>query len=138
MIFDLLENLNWLAVAVATVAWYVYSAIFYAGPVAGKAWQKAAKISMTEGYRPPPSIFIITLVAYFVTTTVIAMIAAAVGASDAVDGIALGVTLGVAFGAMTGLVSQVYEQKGSSYWLINGIGAIISWSIVGVILALWD
>jgi hypothetical protein len=32
----------------------------------------------------------------------------------------------------------VYEQKGSTYWLINGINAVIAYSIVSVILTVWE
>ena len=46
--------------------------------------------------------------------------------------------LGVGFGMVGALVGQVYEAKGSSYWLINGINAVIAYAIVGAILAVWD
>jgi hypothetical protein len=48
------------------------------------------------------------------------------------------VTLGVGFGAVGALVNQLYEQKGANYWLINGLNAIIAYSIVAAILAVWD
>ena len=54
------------------------------------------------------------------TTIVIALIARAIGATDFADGIGLGIVLGVGFGVVGALVSQIYEGKGGSYWLING------------------
>ena len=36
------------------------------------------------------------------------------------------------------LVSQVYEGKGSSYFLINGFNAVIAYGIVAGILSVWD
>jgi hypothetical protein len=69
---------------------------------------------------------------------VIALLARAIGAASFIDGIALGVALGVGFGVVGALVGQLYEQKGSAYWLINGINAIIAFSIVAVILTVWD
>jgi hypothetical protein len=36
------------------------------------------------------------------------------------------------------LVTQLYEQKGGTYWLINGVNGIVAYSIVTVIVTLWD
>ncbi|MGH8927689.1 MAG: DUF1761 domain-containing protein [Acidimicrobiia bacterium] len=83
-------------------------------------------------------ILVPTFIGYFVTTIVIALLVEAIGASDVADGLALGVALGVGFGVVGAMVGQLYEQKGSSYWLINGINAVIAYSIVAVILAVWN
>jgi hypothetical protein len=32
----------------------------------------------------------------------------------------------------------MYEQKGNWYWLINGVNAVIAYSIVSVIVTIWD
>lgn len=140
MLIDRLGDLNWLAVAVATVAWYAFSAIWYSVPPISKAWQRAAKVTPPQGggNMPPPATLIGTLVAYFVTTIVIALLVAALGVTEVGDAIELGVILGVGFWTVGPFITQLYEQKGSTYWLINGVAAIISFSIASVILALWD
>jgi hypothetical protein len=137
MILDFFSELNWLAVVVATVAWFAFSAIWYSVPPLSNAWQRAAKVTPGDG--PPLAMILIpTFIGYFVTTVVIALLARAIGATDYVDGIALGVALGVGFGVIGAFISQIYEQKGGSYWLINGVNAIIAYSIVAVIVTLWD
>lgn len=94
---------------------------------------------MTATDGPPlVSLLVPTFVGYFVTTIVIALLARAIGAADFMDGIALGVVLGVGFGVVGALVTQLYEQKSGSYWLINGINSVIAYSIVAVIVTLWD
>ena len=139
MIFDFFDGLNWLAVLVATIAWFAWSAVWYSIPPISKPWQRAVGVDPQAGGGPPlPAIMAATLVLYFITSIVIGLLVEATGAQDAVDGIALGVALGVGFGLATALISQMYEQKGSVYWLINGVNAIVSWSIVAVILTLWD
>ena len=47
-------------------------------------------------------------------------------------------TLGVGFGVVGALVTQLYEQKGPNYWLLNGINAVIAYAIVAGILTVWD
>ena len=137
MIFDLFGDLNWLAIVVATIAWFAFSAIWYSIPPLSKAWADAAGVDTTGEGPPLALLFIPTLVGYFITTVVIGLLAAGIGADGVGDGIALGVALGVGFGMMGALVSQVYEQKGGSYFLINGFNSVIALSIVGVILSVW-
>lgn len=137
MIFDYFADLNWLAVIVATIAWFAFSAIWYSVPPLSQAWQRAAKVDATGDGPPLALLFVPTLIGYFVTTVVIGLLVAATGAAELVDGLALGATLGVGFGMVGALVSQVYESKGSSYWLINGLNSVIAFSIVAVILTLW-
>ena len=138
MILDFFAELNWLAIVVATVAWFAFSAVWYSVPPLSKAWQRASKVDMTADGPPLALLFIPTLIGYFVTTVVIALIAKGIGATEVMDGVWLGVALGVGFGAVGALVSQVYEQKGSSYWMINGINAVIAYVIVAVIVTVWE
>lgn len=138
MILDLFSELNWLAVAVATIAWFAFSAIWYSIPPLSQAWAKAAKVDTSADGPPLALLFIPTLIGYFVTTVVIGLLVAGLGADTIADGIILGAVLGVGFGMVGALVSQVYESKGSTYWLINGINSVIAFAIVGAILAVWN
>lgn len=138
MILDFFGELNWLAVVVATIAWFAFSAIWYSIPPLSKAWANAAGVD-TSGDGPPLALlFIPTLIGYFVTTIVIGLLVAGVGAETVSDGVVLGVVLGIGFGMVGALVNQVYESKGSAYFLINGLNAVIAFAIVGAILAVWD
>ncbi len=137
MILDFVGELNWLAVLVATIAWFAFSAAWYSIPPLSNAWMRAAKVTPTEG-PPLVKILVPTFFGYLVTATVIAMLAKAIGAASFVDGLGLGIVLGIGFGVVGALIGQLYEQKGSSYWMINGVNAIIAYSIVAVIVTLWD
>jgi hypothetical protein len=136
VILDYLGDLNWLAVIVAAVAWFAFSAIWYSVPPLSSAWMRAAKVSPGDG-TALVTLLIPTFIGYLVTTIVIALLAKAIGASDWMDGLSLGVVLGVGFGVIGALVVQIYEQKGGSYWLINGLNAIIAYSIVAIIVSVW-
>ena len=51
MSFDVLGDLNWLAVIVAAIAYFAIGAVWYAPPVLGKTWMAAGGITVeqTEG-----------------------------------------------------------------------------------------
>ncbi len=137
MIFDYFADLNWLAILVAAVAWFAFSAVWYSIPPLSNAWQQAAKVTPGEG--PPLAMILIpTFIGYFVTSIVIALIATAIPGDEVVNGVALGVALGVGFGVVGAVVNQMYEQKGKSYWLINGVNALIAYTLVAVIVTIWD
>jgi len=137
MILDFFDDLNWLAVLVATAAWFAFSAVWYSAPPLSQAWQRATRVRMDEG-PPLAAVLVPTALGYLVTTIAIALLAKGIGATDFLDGLALGVVLGVAFGVVGSLITQLYEQKGGSYWLINGANAVIAFSIVSVIVSVWD
>jgi hypothetical protein len=136
MVLDFFGDLNWLAIVVATVAWFAFSAIWYSVPPLSNAWMRAAKVTPGDG-PPLVTLLVPTFIGYFVTSIVIALLARAIGATEFSDGLVLGIVLGVGFGVIGALVVQIYEQKGGSYWLINGINAIIAFSIVAVIVTVW-
>lgn len=138
MILDLFGSLNWLAILVATLAWFAFSAIWYSVPPLSKAWANAAGVDASGEGPPLAVLFIPTLIGYFVTTVVIALLVAGTGAESIGDGVVLGIVLGIGFGMVGALVNQVYESKGNSYFLINGLNAVIAYAIVAAILAVWD
>lgn len=138
MIFELFGELNWLAVVVATIAWFAFSALWYSIPPLSRAWARAAEVDTTGDGPPLALLFIPTLIGYFVTTAVIGIVVAGMGIDALGDGITLGVILGIGFGMVGALVNQVYEGKGSSYFLINGLNAVIAYAIVAAILTAWQ
>lgn len=138
MILDLFGELNWLAIVVATAAWFAFSAIWYSVPPLSKAWAKAAGVDTSAEGPPLALLFIPTLIGYFVTTVVIGLLVVGIGADTLSEGLVLGIVLGIGFGMVGALVNQVYESKGNSYFLINGLNAVIAYAIVAAILAAWS
>lgn len=137
MIFDSFGDLNWLAILVATIAWFVFSAVWYSVPPLSNAWQQAARVPPTEG-PPLAAVLVPTFIGYFVTTVVIALLVRATGSADWIYGLILGLVLGVGFGVVSAVISQMYEQKGARYWLINGLNSVIAYTLVAVIVAAWQ
>lgn len=137
MILDVFGEVNWLAVVTATIAWFAFSALWYSIPPLSKAWAGAARVDMSGDGPPLALLFIPTLIGYFITSVVIALLAIGTGAETLVDGLVLGAVLGVGFGMVGALVNQVYEGKGANYWLINGVNAVIAYAIVSAIVTTW-
>ena len=60
MSFDTQNDLNWLAVIVAALAYFVIGALWYAPPVFGKAWMAAGGMTVEPGDGPGPAISLVT------------------------------------------------------------------------------
>lgn len=139
MSLSILGDLNWPAVVVATIAWFVLGAIWYAPPVLGKIWMASAGLGVPDGQKPSPAILAITFAAYLIASVVTAALAAATGTDTLGEGIILGVMLGIGYAVTAALVAAVYEKKPkpAAYMLVNGIYNTVGLTIVAIIVAVW-
>lgn len=140
MSFDVLGDVNYLAVLVATIGWFVLGAIWYAPPVLGRPWQRSLGIEMPEGFRPNPLIFVVTFVIYFVTALALAALARATGSETVGEGTVLGVVTGVGLALMIFAGGALYERKPEPgvWFAINGVFNVIAYLLVSVIVTVWD
>jgi hypothetical protein len=134
--FDVLSEINYLAVVVAALAYFAWGAIYYAPPIAGRAWQKAVGLTQ-EQLRPNPVVFVGTYIGYFVMAVTLAAIARSTGATDFADGLVLGLFVGIGIAAMGIWVGGMYEQRMNLAWLNMGNG-VIGTIIMAVIVTVWD
>ena len=140
MIFDTLGDLNWLAVIVATVAYWILGAIWYARPVFGRAWMAAGGVSVPEGQRPGPATIINPLIANFLGVVATAMLVVATGTTETSDAIMLGLVVwgGYAVGA-TILGATFDNRPNAAVWFtINAGYHLIGLVGAALIVTLWD
>lgn len=138
MSFDVLSEINYLAALVAAVAYFAFGALWYAPPLLGRAWQKAAGISQDQAQSPSPMLFVGTFVAYFLAAVTLAAIALHTGASELMDGVILGLFVGIGVVATTVGVNIAYQRQSSSLFWINAINGVIGYVIMAVIVTMWD
>jgi hypothetical protein len=137
MSFDVLSELNWLAVLVATVAFFVLGGIWYSNGVFGKPWARADGFSRPEGQSPGAVWLIVPFISNFIGVLVTAMLAVATGSTTVGEGLALGAVVGVGFSGVI-LVVSLTRPNPTVYTLINSLYQIIGLLGVGVILSVWD
>lgn len=140
MSFDVLGDLNWLAVIVATLAYFLLGAIWYAQALFGRAWQAASGITVPEGQRPGPAFYIIPLLTCFLATLATAMIAATTGSSTVGDAIVLGLVVGVGYAAALTLLDATFSNRPQpgAYFAIAAGYHLVGLVGVGLIVTLWD
>ncbi len=131
-----LNDLNWLAILVAAVAFFAVGALWYQPKVMGARWMKAAGVDPSKA-SPNPGIFVGTLIAYFLMAMVLAMIARGIGGSSFSDGLVLGLFTGVVFVGAQAWVNVTFEGRSMDLVLVNGGVGVIGHVIMGVIVTVW-
>ena len=110
--FDLLSDLDWIAVLVGAIAYFVIGAAWYAPPVFGKAWMAAGGMEMpADGQRPGPVIYAVPLLGALASAIAIGMIAFATSTDTLGEGVVLGVVVGIGFAVSVAMVTATFESS---------------------------
>ena len=139
MSFEVLGDLNWLAVIVATIAYFAIGGIWFANAFLGRGWQRAGGFEIDQG--PGPAYFIGPFITCLITTIAVAMLARATGTDTVGEGIVLGLVTGVGIAASVLAVSGLFDPQKRNPGAFVAISAgyhVVSLLIVAVILAVWD
>jgi hypothetical protein len=106
------RRLDWLAVIVAAIAYFVIGAAWYAPPVFGKAWMAAGGMEMPpEGQRPGPAIYVVPLIGSVLSAIALGMIALASATDTVGEGVVLGLIVGIGFAVAIAMVTATFESN---------------------------
>lgn len=139
MLWDTLGDLNWLAVLVAAVAYFVLGGLWYGLPPMAKTWMRATGIEVPEGQGAPVAIFALTFVAYLVAATATAALAHAIGSETLQDAVGLGLVIGIGYALTLTAVGVLYDRKPQPgvLFLFNGVFNLLGLVLVAIIVTLW-
>jgi len=141
MTFDVLSELNWLAVLVGAVIYFVLGALWYSPMLFARPWQRS--IGWDPERTPPqmsPTSYIIPFLAYVVMAIAVGMLAKATGSDDVTEGLILGLVVGVGLSLAHTLVDATFDPNRPEPWVwfaINGAYHTIGLVIVSVIVSVW-
>ncbi len=138
MLFEFFDDLNWLAVIVATLAYFALGSVWYTDALFGKQWRAATGREMGEGGRPEPAAIVVNLIGWFVVALALALIARGIGAETFVDGLVLGLVASIGFVGTNRIVTGMYEGRNAALMRINAPYTILGYVVMGVILAMWN
>jgi hypothetical protein len=131
------QNLNWLAIIVAAVSAFILGGLWYSPLMFAKRWMKETGIS-EESTKD------INMIRLFSLAFVLSLIASFFLAMF------IGVKAGAGFGALAGFmaglgwvftfmgISYLFEARTLAHFLINSIYSIVSLTIMGAIIGVWQ
>jgi hypothetical protein len=141
MSFDVLSDLNWLAVIVAAIAYFAIGALWYAPPVFGKIWMTAGGMAMPEaGTRPSPAIYLTPWVGSVLSAVALGMLAEASGADTLEEGISLGLVVAIGFAISIAFVTAQFESQKPKPMVWGAVNAgyhLVGNLVAAIIVASW-
>lgn len=140
MSLTVLGDLNWLAVIVATIAYFALGALWYAEFAFGRAWQRSAGWDLNPPENAGAGIYAVPLATCFVATLATAMVAAASGTDNIMKGILLGLVVGVGVALPVIFVTGTFDMTKPAPKTFAAISAgyhIVGLALAGAILGLW-
>jgi len=140
MTLSVLGDLNWLAVFVATIAYFALGALWYAEFAFGRAWQRSAGWDLNPPENAGARIYAVPLATCFAATLATAMIAAASNTDNIMEGILLGLVVGVCVALPVLFVTGTFDMTKPAPMTVTAIGAgyhVVGLALAGAILGLW-
>lgn len=140
MTLNVLGDLNWFAVIVATIAYFALGAIWYAEFAFGGAWRRSVGWDLSPPENAGVGLYAVPLATCFVATLATAMIGAASGTDNIMEGILLGLVVGLGFALPVMFVTGMYDTTKPAPMTYVAVGTgyhIVGLALVGAILGFW-
>ena len=137
---DFLSHVNWLAVLVAAVAYFMLGALWYSKALFGTKWAQLLKLDMSNPdlKKGMGGMMISTFVLILVTCFGLATLIVKVGFAQEVGyGTKLGLLTGLAFATTAVSINYVYERKPTNLYLISNGYHVVGHVIAATILVVW-
>jgi hypothetical protein len=134
---DLFSQINWLAVLVASLAYFFLGAIWYSA-LFRNAWIKATGIVMNDNARKGiAAIMIASFITVVITCAGLAFFITRFRMGNWMTGCKVGLIAGICFSAATICNSYLYEKRPIALSAINSLYNIVGCVIAGIIIAIW-
>ena len=131
-----MENVNWLAVAVAGISAFVLGGVWYSPALFGKAWMKENNLTVEDVQKGNKAkIFGWSFILSLVMAVNLAMFLSDPG---------IHLHMAIIYGLLTGLwifcgiaIVALFEMKSARYIFVNGGYMIVALGLMGAIIGAW-
>jgi hypothetical protein len=133
-------EINFLAVATSAVIAAFIHAIWFSGLLFGKRWMLASArppIPEAQRLRRTVLLYCIAILASLITAYIMANFVYFAEATTAMQGATVGFWLWIGLFVPVGLVLTLFEHRSRELFLINAGYVLVTWTIIGAILAVW-
>ena len=139
MFSQVISNLNWLHIFVATLAYFMLGALWYSPVLFVKQWIKFHNINIDDpdAKKGVAQVFLMSFVCMFLAVTAIAICQHFFKTTTLLSGLKVGLFLSVFLCATAISIGYIYLKKPLSLFAIDCGYQIIGCSIAGAILGVW-
>ncbi|PCJ45872.1 MAG: hypothetical protein COA99_03795 [Moraxellaceae bacterium] len=134
-----LQNINYIAVAIATIASYVLGFAWYHWAVFGEAWANALGLTKEEADNTEGlgGAFAISLVSGLTKTIFIALLMSATNISGVLSGVFFGFVIATVFTVTSLGYYNGFARIPSKLTLINSAHSVVELALIGAIIGIF-
>ena len=136
---SIFNEINWLAVLVAGLAYFALGALWYSKALFANKWIEYTKVDPTDpnASKGAGMIMLGSLLWMLITATGLAILRAYLDREGWMSGLKIGLLTGICFGASAISVSYLYEKRPMGLHLINNGYTIVGHIIAAIIICSW-
>lgn len=131
-----LQNINYIAVAIATITSYLLGFTWYHWAVFGEAWANALGITKEEADNTEGlgGAFIMSLISGLVKALMVALLIAALNISGVLNGAFFGAAVAAIFTVTSLGYYNGFARTSSKLTLINSVHSVVELTLIGAII----
>ena len=137
---EIFSQINWLAVLVSAVIYFMLGAVWYSKALFGSKWATLVKLNMNDPdlKKGMGKMMLATFILILIVCTGLALLIFYISFDDNfLYGIKLGLLTGLCFATAAVSINYVYENKPLNLYLINNGYHVLGHVIAATILVLW-
>lgn len=137
MDFSFVQNINFLAVLVAAVAYWILGALWYSPLLFSKPW--ARYVNFQEEWRNNMMMsMILSFIGFFITCFTVAVLVSHLVYPDLVRSIKIAVIAGIGLTAVPIWINSLYSKRPIGLFLIDAGYHFLGIVIAAIIISLWQ
>jgi hypothetical protein len=136
---EIFSQINWLAVLVAAIAYFMLGALWYSKTLFGTKWGAAVGIDMNDPDKGKGmgKMMAGTFLLIIVTCIGIALLVNRIDLFSFASGLKLGLITGICFATTAVSISFIYESRSAALYFIDCGYHLAGHLIAAIILVLW-
>lgn len=136
---EIFSNINWLAVLVATIAYFMLGAIWYSKALFGAKWAALVGINMNDPDKGKgmAKMMICTFILIVVTCIGLALLVNRLDLTVLASAIKLALITGICFATTAVSISFIYESRPTALYFIDCGYHLVGHVAAAIILVLW-
>jgi hypothetical protein len=133
-----LEGVNWLAVIVSAIAYFILGALWYSPLLFANLFVKYRGVPAEQlQSQGQPIEYLLTFIGDLVMALVLAILIKAAAAGTLLDGIVVGVVVAAGIAATSTFIYTIFAGPHRGLWAIYSGYQLVAFAIMGAILAIW-
>jgi hypothetical protein len=135
---EIFSQINWLAVLVAAVAYFVVGGIWYSA-LFRKSWIRLSGVNVNDpnAKKGMAGIMFTSFILMLITTIGLALFITHINHWGWMSGLKTGLVAGVCFCSTAICNSYLYEKRPFGLHLINSFYNIVGCAVAGIIISMW-